>query len=183
MKYFLFVSAVIVLLTPIIKIVLPFMISQDYFESWLYIPITLIGVGFSALASFYGAGYVASKKTAGAFYTTMTSSILGIVFTLTFIKTLGLYAVALSSIITYLSMWIIRHVSMKKIFIIKVKIKGVIISAISLTITLYLYYYENSLLNIIWFGIVMIFYLLLFKKDIFSLILYFKNEFKKRGKI
>lgn len=124
------------------------LIGVEYKDSIQIIPLYLLSTATSSLSTFYGVGYVASKKTSGAFWTTMVAAIMSISFTLLFINILGLFAPIIGMIIAYLALWVIRHFSMKNIFPIVIDRKILILSIIITGVSLVVAYFNNLYLTI-----------------------------------
>ena len=55
-----------VVLLPIIRLAMPFLVAEEYRIGYLYNPLLLLGAVFSAFSQFYGSAYLAFKKTGGA---------------------------------------------------------------------------------------------------------------------
>jgi O-antigen/teichoic acid export membrane protein len=146
--YISLVFCVCFILLPLIKIVLPILVASNYQSAWLYIPITMIGVSISAIVSFYGAGYMASGKTGGAFWTTNLGTIINLVFCLIFIRKIGLFAPAIATTLAYLGMWITRHISMRSFYRITINYKKILLLTLIGIISLYFYYHVSNIGNV-----------------------------------
>ncbi len=155
------------IVTPLIKIMLPFLVASDYQSAWLYIPITMIGVSISAMVSFYGAGYIASGKTGGAFWTTTFGTIIDVVFCFIFIRKIGLFAPALATTFAYLGIWIIRHISMRSFYRITIDYKKILLLVVIGIVSLYFYYRISNIGNVI-LMLVLCLYTLIDNKELIS---------------
>lgn len=125
------------------------LIGKDYFDAKQYIPILLLSNVFSAVANVLGGIYIAKKDTKNVAKTTITSSILNIVINVVLIKFIGLYAAALSTLISCLFLYLYRLVDVKRYIILNVKHKFTIISIIIYIVSTYIYYINDFILNII----------------------------------
>ncbi|HBJ80722.1 oligosaccharide flippase family protein [Pseudothermotoga sp.] len=96
------------LLFLIIKTFMKFYVGYTYFESWRYTIFLLLGTAFHAFASFYGVNYVASKKTIGAFSTSVIAATTKVTVVLSLIKVMGIQAASISTFLAYLVMWVSR---------------------------------------------------------------------------
>lgn len=115
-------------------------IDKLYLESIKYIPIIMYGVAFSSMASFYGVGYVAHKKTKDSFKTTTIGAIINVVLCCIGAKKFGLYGVSIGTMLGYGSIWIIRKITMKSYFKFNVE-KNKLIMILFISILTILSYY------------------------------------------
>lgn len=107
-SYMRFVMSMVALLIPITPFVLPFMLNNEYYSASAYVPWIYVVAAFEAFMLFMSTGYIVSKKTMGASVTMIIGSVFSVVFTLVFIRALGVYAVLLSSILAYALVWVLR---------------------------------------------------------------------------
>ncbi len=141
-------SAAIVLI-PVIKFLMPEMIDPKYYESLEYAPVLMLSAAFGAMTGFYGAGYLASKKTIQSMWTTIYGVIVNVVITLIGIHYIGLYAPVLGMTLANLAIWIVRHKTLKKEMGVVLNIQNIIFLAFLVMVALTIYYLGNSLVNII----------------------------------
>lgn len=132
---------------PLIKIIIPILLSESYQVGWLYNPILLIGAVFSAFSQFYGSAYLVFKKTGGAFYTTVVGAIVNITIGVGLIQEIGLYAPALGTACSFLVQWIFRAYQMREYFKVKVDYKALGILLILGAMITYVYYVDNAFLQ------------------------------------
>ena len=129
--------------------VFPILINSSYDEAFIYIPILALGVVFNVGVSLYSSIYIAKKMTKEVAATSIMGAIINIVVNVLLIKFIGLYAAALSTMISYFVMMVYRHFDLKKYLNIKYE-KGIFIKTILIfAFTIFLYYQRNMLLNII----------------------------------
>lgn len=96
-------------LIPVTKIFVWLVMGKDYKIACDYIPFYYLGAAFQAFCSFYGVGYLRSKKTKGAFSSSIYGAIINAAINIGTIKLIGLHAAAISTFISFLVMWIIRE--------------------------------------------------------------------------
>lgn len=102
----------------ILFILKPFMllvVSQAFYSSWKLIPFLLLTVVYSSMSSFLGTNYIASKKTAGIFITTILGAVVNIILNLLLVPILGANGAGISSMFSFFSVFLIRLVDTKKI--------------------------------------------------------------------
>jgi O-antigen/teichoic acid export membrane protein len=155
-KYYnvLILSSLMIIL--LLKLTYNYIVSPDYYQSWIYLPITILGTVFTAICTFYGTGYLASKRTKGAFYSTIISAIINIVICWSLVRVIGIMAAPLSSLVAYLSLWVIRHFTMKDFFKINVNKHDTLFLMLVFCIATYIYYTYGFILNLITFILILL---------------------------
>lgn len=94
-------------------IVKPFMaiyVSQDFFESWRFVPLLLVSASFSAVASYFGSLYGALKKSFNNMRTTFTAAIINIIVNYLCILWLGAWGAIIGTVTAYFVLAIYRMV-------------------------------------------------------------------------
>ena len=132
--------SIVALSLPCIKICMPILVSDDFYEAWVYIPILLYSSVFMALASFYGAGYLSSKKTSGALWTTLYAAIINILVTILLIHSFGLFAPCIGTMLAYIVLLYIRKKQMKSYFSIDTLDRYDRLFFVQIILTLLMYY-------------------------------------------
>lgn len=126
-----------------------FLINQNYNEAYLYIPILVVAAIFSLLAAQYGGIYIALKKTKQISYTTILAAIINLIVNIVLIKFIGLYAAAISTLISYFVILVYRHFDICKSIPINYKYKTIFTTILTYGIVILLYYINNFYLNLI----------------------------------
>ncbi|MGV3558427.1 lipopolysaccharide biosynthesis protein [Larkinella arboricola] len=116
----------IALSKPLINILL----ENSYYECWQLLPFLYTGVAFQALSSFYGSSYAGSKKTKGAFYTTIIGVIVSFISNLILIPKIGLIGCSISMMFGYISLFISRIMWTRSLVNIKIHKKQFLIQVI-----------------------------------------------------
>ena len=155
--------------------VFPLFIHSKFHEAYQYIPYLVLGCVFNVVICLYSQVYLAKKLSKKVASTTIMGAIINIVINVLFIKRIGLYAAAVSTMISYFVMMIYRHFELKKYVSIKIE-SGLILKTICMfTISIFFYYYSNLYLKIfslvlacIYAVIINKYLLLSIKKSIFS---------------
>lgn len=141
-KVFSFQFSIFILITSLLLIILkPFMsiyVSSDFFISWRFVPFLLIGTLFSTFSSFMGVGYIATRNTKGAFYTSFLGALTNLIINLIAIPRFGIQAASFSTMIAYFIMWILRTIKMKSILNIKLNFIKISLSIIIMFIQTYI---------------------------------------------
>lgn len=128
--------------------IFPLFIHSKFEEAYQYIPYLVLGCVFNVVICLYSQVYLAKKLSKKVASTTVMGAIINIVINVLFIKRIGLYAAAISTMISYFVMMIYRHIELKKYVTIKIE-DGLILKTICMfTISIFFYYYSNLYLNI-----------------------------------
>lgn len=128
--------------------VFPMLINSKYRDAYLYIPPLVIGTVFNVAICLYSQIYLAKKMSKQVASTTITGAIINILINIVFIKYIGLFAAAISTMISYMVMAIFRHFDLKKYVNIKID-KLLIIKVFLMFILISISYYINNMyLNI-----------------------------------
>lgn len=154
----------------ILKIVMKSVISEDFYSSWKYVPLLLLGVVFSSFSGFIATNYNAAKQTQGVFKTSFIGGILSIFLNVIFIPRLGINGAGLSIVISFSVTWIIRYFDTKKIIDMHLDFKNIFLNLfIIITQIIVLYLGANIVFEII-IELFLFFILVYLNKQIFSVI-------------
>lgn len=167
-------------LSLILIAVLPFaydiLIGKNYFDSYNYIPIFLIGTLCNCIICVYSAIYIGLKKTKKVASTSIMSAAINLIINLLFIRKFGLYAASLSTTIAFFSMMIYRHFDLKKTIAIKYDFKLLFSIILIMSITIIMYYINNFYLNFVNLLIVLVFSIIVNKKTLDKVYTFFINK-------
>jgi O-antigen/teichoic acid export membrane protein len=167
----------VIVLLPLTKFAMKYIISNKFDTAVLYIPFLYIGTILNAFSSFYGTGYLSAKDTKGAFYTSLIGGIVNIVLNIILIPVIGIQGASLSTMVSFLITWLLRIFQTKKYFHIYVnKIKLLSLSFIS-AIYIFLYYYNNIILELILLLLSFVIFFLYNKNLLHKLSKYINNKF------
>lgn len=159
-KYLTLLFSLVLIMISTSKIVLLFIVDSSYFSIWKFLPFLYVATFFQALSTFLGTGYISSKETKGAFFTTVYGSVINLILAYLLIPILGLNGAALAVCIGFYVMFQIRFFSTKKYFEVKIS-KSKVFKLIFLAVIVGLIYMKedlyfhifNSALSIAVFGI------------------------------
>lgn len=127
----------------------PYFIGSNFHEAIILIPPLVFGACFAAISQFYGAGYIASRKTKGALYTTVFGALINILLCCIGIHRIKLIASALATMFAYFIIWILRIMQMKSFFPIKLSVRTIRTSIFYAVVATGLFYYGNTKICII----------------------------------
>lgn len=129
--------------------VFPILIDVKYNDAYNYIPFLVLGTVFNVAICLYSQVYLAKKLSKQVASTAIVGAIINILINVIFIKQIGLYAAAISTMISYFVMMVYRHFDLKKYVNIKIEKKLIIESIIIYTFTLLIYYQKSIILHVI----------------------------------
>ncbi len=141
--------------------VMPFvfniLINEKFAEAYYQIPILILGSVFNILVSFVGSIYVAKKLTKEIAKTSIISAVINIFVNIALIKSIGLYAASISTVIAYALMFIYRWIDVKKY--VKFNVNKILMFALIIMygVTIFTYYLKNSMISVIVLVIVVVF--------------------------
>lgn len=104
------ITACVIGLMPALFAVL---IKGGYNEAYVQMPILLIGVFYGCMSAFQGGIYIAHMKTKSVGITTMIAAIINIVVDLMLIKTIGVFAGSISTLVSYLFLFTYRLIDVR----------------------------------------------------------------------
>ncbi len=96
------------------KVVMKLLTSDEFYESWKYVPLLSVAMVFTAFASFTGTVYTLNKKSVMSFLTAFIGASSNIVLNLALIPALGVQGAAIATVGSYLLVFIVRCVSVKR---------------------------------------------------------------------
>ena len=142
------------------------LIKGDYDEAYSQMPILYMAMFFSALASFLGGIYVALKQTKSIGFTTIAAAIINITIDLLFIKYIGIFAGSISTLVSYLALFVFRAKDIKRFISIKYELKTILSIVVLLLCFCTINYFRIFYLDIVNMFIAISFSCILNKKII-----------------
>lgn len=113
-KYFalliILTACIILLAYPLANILL----SGDFSQYWWVTPYLFISVFYGALVGFLGSIFSSERKNAMQFVSTMIGAIVSILITVLFLNQYGVPVVAISTMVGYYVIWLIRRIAVNK---------------------------------------------------------------------
>lgn len=141
--------------------VMPFvfnvLINEKFAEAYYQIPILILGSVFNILVSFIGSIYVAKKLTKEIAKTSVIVAIINIAINIVLIKSIGLYAASISTVIAYVLMFIYRWIDVKKYVKFNVNKILMFVLIIMYGVTIFTYYLRSLVISAVVLGVVAIF--------------------------
>lgn len=157
---YLTVKRLLVAISLLIISALPFafniLVNKNYHESYTYIPLMIISVYFSSLASFSSGIFSAYKDTKILATTTYVIAFINLIIDLLLINKIGLFAPILGTLLSYLIVFIYRNYKLRKYIALPLD-KYLITNIIVISIVIAIYYSYSIILYIIGFIIAIVY--------------------------
>lgn len=99
-----------------------FLYSKDFFMAWKYVPWLTIAIVFGALSGFLGGVFSAAKDSEMFGKSTVIGAIVNIIFNILLVHFVGAIGAAIATTISYVIVWVIRLVHVKKYIKIKINL-------------------------------------------------------------
>lgn len=155
-------TAILIAMTPIIWRIL---IRGDYDEAYYQLPVLYLGMVFSSMASVVGGIYIAFKKTVNVGITTMIAAAINLTIDLVFVRFIGIWAGSISTMVSYLALFIYRMYDVQKFQKVKFDVKLMILGIIPIILMMTL-----NARKIFWLDIlncaICIFVIILFDRNV-----------------
>ena len=145
-----------VLLVAVIKPVFNLILNANYYNGWKLIPILLLSVIYTNIASFLGTMYTANKKTVGILTTTVYGAIINVILTVVFLNMIGLNGAAVANAVSFLVVSLLRYKYMKKLGKIRINFRKTIYLHIMFIVSCLSVYILKSNITIFMVGILLI---------------------------
>ena len=107
-------------------------LGESFQESVKYSPILIYSSIFSCFTTFLGSIYLASKETKRSMVTSLFSGIINVGLNIILIPRIGLYGPPISTVASYLAVFIIRGYDSRKLVPFDLKVKKIVINNIIL---------------------------------------------------
>lgn len=166
-------------LIAIMPFLFPIMINSKFNDAYNQIPIYIIATMFNVVVGLLSVVYVALKKTKEIAKTSIFAGIINIIFNLSTIHFIGLYAASISSVVAYAAMTIYRYFDLKKYIDLNFDMKSIIEIAILLLVVMWGYYFASTIIQFILSWLTILFCLILNKSFIKESLVFVKNMIKK----
>ena len=141
------ILAVTLLLISAIRYIYPVFINMQYQESIVYVPILAVSIYYTSMASFYGGVFSAYKETKILGTTSTYAAIINLVVDLVLFKFIGVYAAAISTLVSSLFLYLYRKYKMKKLF--NAYEKNDIVILMVMIVLFVFFYVNNQVLNVV----------------------------------
>lgn len=139
------------------------LIQGDYSEAYPQMPILFMGLFFSCLSSFLGGLYIAYKATKSVGITTIIAAAINLVIDLILIKFIGIYAASISTLVSYIFLFSFRMIDIRKFVKIRINVVHMLSILMVLVVQCILCFMQITALNVINITVGIIFFIVLNK--------------------
>jgi len=179
--YFRLELVAIIVLLPVTKIIILYFVDGTFGEAWKYTPFLYLGVAFSAFSAFLGTGYLSTKSTMGAFYTTIFGSVVNLIVSFSLIKSYGLFGAAVGSMVGFLVTWILRVFQTRRFFTLNFNFGDFVKLFMLFLISTTAIYFIDDFGYLLFLTLILVIICgLLYRADVKAISYYFKNKILKK---
>ena len=148
-------------------IVFSIFIKKSFSESYLYIPILVVAMYYNNMSGYYGGIFSGYKDTKIMGATTIWGAIINLVVNLALIKFIGIYAAAISTLVSCMVIYYYRKIKVKKY--VKLKKVNMTLSLLMLVISVISYYLNTNIFVKLFVLLITIIYCIYENREIMDL--------------
>lgn len=145
-------NAYLIVITGIINL-MPFvfgwLINEAFADAYPHIPLLLFSTFFYGMAAMIGSIYVAYGKTKSVSITTAVSALINVTVHISLVRIIGLYAASVSTIVSFILLFIYRLIDVQKFCPIRIELKKVILPLAIVLVSCAAYWSQNTVYIII----------------------------------
>lgn len=154
-----------------LKIAFNILFETNYFAAWQATPFLILGSVFSALSSFVGVTYTASKATSGVFKTSIIGGGVSVLLNFILIPQLGIVGAGISSMVSFFLMLMTRIYDTKKFTEIIVNYQKFFLNIIIIQVQIMIMFLNLNLLYEIIILVALFIFLLFFNNEIIKMLM------------
>lgn len=106
-----------------LKVISRILFAKEFFGAWKYVPFLLLAILFGALSGFLGSIYAANKDSKMYAKSTAIGALSNIILNFLLIPSMAAHGAAVATCISYVIVWILRLIFMKKYMVLKINLK------------------------------------------------------------
>lgn len=130
----------------IMPFVFPILVNEGYDAAYNVIPIYILSAFFNVVQGLYSVVYIALKKTKQIARTTMLAAVINFLVNILCIGYIGIYAAAISSVVSYLAISVYRYYDIKKYVHAPIRAKDFVIISVLFAAAFVSYYIRNLMI-------------------------------------
>lgn len=131
-----------------ISLMFNFLIGSKYSEAYNHVYILIVAVFINSMCSLYGGIFGGFKESVIIGKTTAMGAVVNFLVNIFFVKLWGLYAASISTLISYLVIWFMRHRAVKKYVDVRLHVGDCIQCIAALAVVTFGYFLKNRILNV-----------------------------------
>lgn len=136
-----FVAALLIVLAKPLAFV---MFQKDFFSAWESTTVLLFAYLFNFLSGILGTVYTSAKKTSFLFTSTLAGACVNVVLNYLLIKACGIIGAAIATLVSYLCVWLLRIINVRKILDFNLHLGINIVSYILVTVEIVLVLIDST---------------------------------------
>ena len=138
-KYDIFVKSMVIGVITLLPMIFPVMVKNEFAEAYVYVPVLLVAIYLANMAGFYGGIFSAYKNTKIMGTTTALAATINVAVDLILITKIGLWAAALSTMVSNLYVYVARRKAVKAYVSLELDKKedGVLIALLAVALAMY----------------------------------------------
>lgn len=149
MFYLLIMVFCTLLIIPAVKIVFPIMISGDYLQGEIILPIAILATLLNIYSSFLTSIFSSIKKNNALFYSTIVGAIVNIILAHLLINQYALLGVTVANLFGFCVNVLLRLILLNKLINLKINYNFLFISIIGICLSLIIFYRCNIFINLL----------------------------------
>lgn len=154
----------------VMPFIFPILVNEKYIDGYNHVLILMYAMLFRVLVGMYSCIYIATKQSNKVAITSISAAVINLAVDLLCINKIGLYAASVSSLVAFLTMFIIRYFDVNRMVRMKIK-RQVAVSSILIGALLPLAYYSNHKIVQIAALIITILYAVFVNMDLIKIVL------------
>jgi O-antigen/teichoic acid export membrane protein len=131
----------------VLKFITSTLVSNEFYQSWEFVPFLLIGIIFSSFSGFLGTNYIAAKQTGGVFRTSVIGGIVNVIANIIFIPLVGTNGAGISTMISFFVVWVLRYYDTKKYINMKLNVKIITLNLLLISIQIFVLFIDFSIVK------------------------------------
>ena len=155
-----FISFIVVVVCYMLKFNYGWLVDNSYNESLKLVYPMSAAVAISTVSQFLDLGYQCSKETKRSVPSILCALIVNVIVSFVLIEILGVWAVVLASLLAFVFLYVYRSIDVRRYFKLKINKSSLVAIMIALLSAIPFYVF-NDIANIIYFGIIVVAYVML----------------------
>lgn len=135
--------SITVLLIVFVPLAYNILIDESYHNGLVYVPILAFSVFYSSMSAFYGGIFTAYKDTKILGTTSLVAAFINLIINILFINKIGLFAAAVSTLVSFFIIYLYRKNKVKKYIILREENKNYIIQYFMFFISIICFIIQN----------------------------------------
>lgn len=175
--FFKILSIGFLFVTPLTKVIFPFLVSNEYEQALKLMPIIYMYTAINAFSGFISTQFLAEKDSKTTLYTTIIAAVFNVILSYILTDYYGLIGTSVALLICFSINTILKVKLLKKKFKITILKKEILIFVFLTIVCFFSFYFFNNFFNLIFDLIILIIAGIMFKNEI----KYIFKKYKERS--